>query len=109
MALWNHTEVNISQCGMSGKSRKRRYGFYLLPSFHVLISTSKVPEEGTGMPDEQNYKSYLLSFDEALNYLWDSEKLVLAYAWRLFCNTERQISNMATAVAEQSSAGQQHS
>ena len=40
------------------------------------------------MADEQNYKSYLVTVEEAMDYLWDAEKLVLGYAWRIFCNTE---------------------
>jgi hypothetical protein len=49
------------------------------------------------MPDEQNYKSHLLTIEEALDNLWEAERLVLAYIWRIFCNTEREKREAAAA------------
>ncbi len=42
------------------------------------------------MADEQNYKSYLLTFEEAMNNLWDTEGRVLSYVWAVFINTENK-------------------
>jgi hypothetical protein len=41
----------------------------------------QVREESTGMPDEQNYSSYLLSIEEALERLDLPERSVVNYAW----------------------------
>jgi hypothetical protein len=58
------------------------------------------------MADEQNYQSYLLTVEEAMSRLWDSEKLVVAYTWRIFLNTELEKSKMATESGAGTSAGQ---
>jgi hypothetical protein len=64
----------------------------------------QIPEEGTGMADEQNYKSYLLTFEEAMNNLWETEGLVLSYAWAVFINTEDQFQAQIQA-SEPSTTG----
>jgi len=43
------------------------------------------------MADEQHYKSHLLTFEEAMSNLWETEALVLSYVWAVFINTEEQI------------------
>lgn len=43
------------------------------------------------MANEQNYKSYLLTFQEAMDNLWGREKLVLAYVWDVFVGTENAL------------------
>lgn len=44
------------------------------------------------MEDEQNYETFLLDFDEAMDKVFGSEKYVLHYAWNLFCQTEDFLS-----------------
>lgn len=39
------------------------------------------------MPDEQNYRSHLLSIDEAMSHVSGGERKVLQYAWELYCYT----------------------
>jgi len=58
------------------------------------------------MANEQNYKSHLLTFEEAIDHLWDAEKLVLAFAWRIFCNTERERRSMAARAAAEATPQQ---
>jgi hypothetical protein len=47
----------------------------------------QIHEEGTGMPDEKNYKSHLMSIDTALGLLHHPEDKVLRYAWALWKRT----------------------
>jgi len=79
-------------------------GEYLTMWYAGQISEEATPREGTGMPDEQNYKSHLLTIEEALDQLWDAEKLVLAYVWRIYCNTEAEKQNLAADAAAGTSA-----
>lgn len=44
----------------------------------------QVREEGTGMPDEVNFETHLLSVDDALKKLFPDEARVVAYAWMLY-------------------------
>lgn len=39
------------------------------------------------MPDEQNYRSHLLSIDEAMSHVSGGEQKILQYAWELYCYT----------------------
>ena len=39
------------------------------------------------MENEQNYRSHLLSFEDAINYVSGAERKVLRYAWELYCFT----------------------
>jgi len=55
-----------------------------------MILCQKTPEKGTGMANEQNYQSHLLSINEAMERLVDTEQLVLAFTWRLFIRTENE-------------------
>ena len=47
----------------------------------------KVRHEGTGMPDEKNFTTYLLSVKEAVDRTGWVEGLVIRRAWRLWQNT----------------------
>ncbi|KAJ7452038.1 NUDIX hydrolase domain-like protein [Mycena galericulata] len=69
--------------------RKRRNivappGEYLTFWYVGQIPADAVREEGTGMPDEINYETHLLSVDEALKNLFPDEGRVVAYAWTLY-------------------------
>ena len=39
------------------------------------------------MPNEQNYRSHLLSIDDAITHVSGGERKVLQYAWELYCYT----------------------
>jgi hypothetical protein len=39
------------------------------------------------MPDEQNYEPHLLSYEEAFQRVWGSERMALRYAWEVYCDT----------------------
>ena len=39
------------------------------------------------MPNEQNYRSHLLSIEDAMNQVSGGERKVLEYAWELYCYT----------------------
>lgn len=39
------------------------------------------------MPDEQNYTSYLLSYEEAIQKLDSPDKMVLRYVWKAYAQT----------------------
>jgi len=71
-------------------------GEYLITWYVGRIAENAVQQKGTGMPDEQNYESHLLSIDEALSHVSSGERKVLLYAWELYCLTltelERQRS-----------------
>jgi hypothetical protein len=43
------------------------------------------------MPDEQNYRSHLLSYDDAMRYVTGEERKVLQYAWELYCYTVTEL------------------
>lgn len=47
----------------------------------------QVPETGTGLVDEENFTSYLLTYEEAMKRLWATEQDVLRFAWAVFLNT----------------------
>ena len=47
----------------------------------------QVPETGTGLAGEENFSSYLLTYEEAMKRLWVTEQTVLRYAWAVFQNT----------------------
>jgi len=39
------------------------------------------------MRDEQNFKSYLMTYKEAMERVYGKEKMVLKYVWRLYEET----------------------
>jgi len=77
----------------SWQPKRRRHGIvdnggeYLTSWYVGRITEDAIAEEGTGMPDEQNYRSHLLSIDEALSHVSGGERKVLQYAWELYCFT----------------------
>jgi len=59
-------------------------GEYFISWFVGQIPANAVHHEGVGMPDEQNYKSHLVTFEEALHCLGDTEKAVVRYAHHVY-------------------------
>ena len=45
------------------------------------------------MPDEQNYRSHLLSIEDAMRYVSGGERNILQYAWELYCYTLTELEN----------------
>lgn len=43
------------------------------------------------MPNEQNYRSHLLSIEDAINNVSGGERKVLQYAWELYCYTLNEL------------------
>ena len=39
------------------------------------------------MPDEQNFETHLLSYEEASQKVWGAERMALHYAWEVYCGT----------------------
>ncbi|KAF9451354.1 hypothetical protein P691DRAFT_699568 [Macrolepiota fuliginosa MF-IS2] len=63
-------------------------GYEYLTSWYIgQIEDDAIPEKGTGMADEENYVSHLLTYEEAMKRLWDSERDVVSYAWAVFLRT----------------------
>jgi len=79
-------------CLTSWQPRRRRGfpdngGEYLTSWYVGRIAENAIPQSGTGMPDEQNYESYLLTFEEALPLVFGAERHVLEYAWTCYIYT----------------------
>ncbi|KAE9391161.1 hypothetical protein BT96DRAFT_318236 [Gymnopus androsaceus JB14] len=55
-------------------------GEYFISWFMGQIEENAIHHENTGMPDEQNYKSYIVTFEEALACLPKPEANVVRYA-----------------------------
>jgi 8-oxo-dGTP pyrophosphatase MutT (NUDIX family) len=63
-------------------------GEYLTFYYVGQIPEGAIHETGTGMPDEQNYTSHLLSIEEALSCLRGTGlDIVVQYAWQLWQHT----------------------
>jgi len=63
-------------------------GEYLVFWYIGQIPADAIREEGTGMPDEQNYTSYLLSAEEALQKrLSPLEKRIIHYACTVYMDS----------------------
>ena len=43
------------------------------------------------MPNEQNYRSHLLSIEDAMDHVSGGEQKVLQYAWELYCLTLNEL------------------
>jgi len=73
------------------KSRRSRTtdngGEYLSFYYVGQIPLDAVCHEGTGMPDEQNFTTYLLSVNEAIDKLGWIEGSVVHRAWNIWQNT----------------------
>ncbi|KAF8816963.1 hypothetical protein BYT27DRAFT_7205352 [Phlegmacium glaucopus] len=78
-------------------------GEYLTTWYVGRIAENAVQQKGTGMPDEQNYESHLLSIDEAMRCISAGEQKILQYAWEVYCFTveelERQRSEAERATS----------
>ncbi|KAF5381497.1 hypothetical protein D9757_008173 [Collybiopsis confluens] len=74
--------MSLNMWGPKIRRGKRvdRGGEYFISWFVGQIPENPVHYEGTGMPDEQNYKSVIVTFDEALRYLGEGERAVVRYA-----------------------------
>ncbi|KAJ7271095.1 NUDIX hydrolase domain-like protein [Mycena rebaudengoi] len=60
-------------------------GTYIVSWYVGQIPQHAVRQEGTGMPDEANYETYLLDVKDAVRKLESGvEAQVVEYAWRLF-------------------------
>jgi len=81
---------------------RRRRGFpdnggeYLTSWYVGRIAENAISQPGTGMPDEQDYESYLVSFEDAWRHLFGTERKVLEYAWTLYRYTLRKLSERET-------------
>ncbi|KAJ7161055.1 NUDIX hydrolase domain-like protein [Mycena filopes] len=65
-------------------------GEYLTFWYVGQIPADAVREVGTGMPDEVNYESHLVSIEDAMKHLErSSEAYVVQYAWETFQHTKR--------------------
>jgi hypothetical protein len=62
---------------------------YVLHKFcgHQLLHSVKVRDEGTGMPDEQNFTTHLLSVKDAVEKAGWLEGEVIHKAWKLWQST----------------------
>ncbi|PPQ95772.1 hypothetical protein CVT26_015912 [Gymnopilus dilepis] len=68
--------------------RLRSPGGEYLTSWYVgEILEDAIPETGTGMPNEQHYRSELLTYEEALQRAFGQELMILKYAWTIYQST----------------------
>jgi len=66
-------------------------GEYLTSWYVGQIAEDAVAQQGTGMPNEQNYRSHLLSIEDAMDHVFSGEQKVLQYAWELYCFTLNEL------------------
>jgi hypothetical protein len=52
------------------------------------------------MPNEQNYRSHLLSIEDAIKLVSGGERKVLEYAWELYCYTLAEFEKQRSQAAE---------
>lgn len=83
-------------------------GEYLTTWYVGRIDENAVRQEGTGMPDEQNYESHLLSIEDALNRVSGGEEKVLQYAWEIYVFTLNE-QERRRLEAEKKETDQSHS
>ncbi|KAF8629455.1 hypothetical protein AX15_003434 [Amanita polypyramis BW_CC] len=65
----------------------RSAGEYLIHWYVGQIPEDAVREIGTGMPDEQEYVSHLVTVEEAMRMLPPPEAQVISFAWGLYSFT----------------------
>ncbi|KAF5366736.1 hypothetical protein D9758_006561 [Tetrapyrgos nigripes] len=79
-------------------------GQYFVSWFVGQIPENPIHHTGVGMPDEQNYVSRLLPFEEALNALSDPlQRCVLDYAWQAYRNHlhyDRELKKLEAELAQ---------
>lgn len=69
---------------------KRKHGGEYLTSWYIgQIPKDAVHTPGTGMADEENFKSYLLTYEEVMDRVTGNERHVLYYAWTVYLDTLR--------------------
>jgi len=83
-------------------------GEYLITWYAGRIAENAVQQKGTGMPDEQNYESHLLSIEDALSRVSGGERKVLRYAWEIYCFTLTEFERQRLE-AEKKETDQGHS
>ncbi|KAM6493105.1 NUDIX hydrolase domain-like protein [Amanita muscaria] len=95
--------VTLTSYGPAVRRHFRRPAGEYLTSWYVgQIPENAVRESGTGMPDEQDYQSYIVSVEDALKLLDPTEATVLCYAWALYQFTyHRQEPEHSTPVQGQ--------
>jgi hypothetical protein len=71
---------------MSARYLRMQYVFHKFCS-HRLLHFVKVHDEGTGMPDEQNFTTHLLSVKDAIEKAGWLEGSVIHKAWKLWQDT----------------------
>ncbi|KAF8900424.1 hypothetical protein CPB84DRAFT_1815380 [Gymnopilus junonius] len=92
----NTEPIFMTIASWSPKTRNGRVydngGEYLTTWYVGEIPEDAVHETGTGMPDEQNFQSDLLTYEQASKCVCGQENLVLQYAWNTYCNTLRTLA-----------------
>ncbi|KAG6883633.1 hypothetical protein C0993_004985 [Termitomyces sp. T159_Od127] len=71
----------------AGRGRRNVPGEYMTFWYAGQIPPDAVHETGTGMPDEQTYTSYIVTYEEAMNRLQGLERRVLRYVWTIYLYT----------------------
>ncbi|KAG6915239.1 hypothetical protein DXG01_012571 [Tephrocybe rancida] len=71
----------------AGRGNRRQPGEYMTFWYAGQIPRDAVHTPNTGMPDEQNYKSYLCTYEEVLERLGTFEKPVFMYIWAVYVRT----------------------
>ncbi|KAF9458694.1 hypothetical protein BDZ94DRAFT_1270016 [Collybia nuda] len=67
--------------------RERPAGEYLTTWYVGQIPEDAEYRPDTGMPDEQNFESYLLTYEEAMERLDNPYRDVLQYVWAIYTHT----------------------
>ncbi|CAA7262029.1 unnamed protein product [Cyclocybe aegerita] len=98
----------------SWRPRRRRNGTmeryggeYLTTWYAGMIEEDAVAETGTGMPDEQDYQSHVLPFDEAERLVFGVERQILFYVWEMYIETIKAIRDFERQEAERIAASQE--
>ncbi|KAG6820253.1 hypothetical protein H0H93_003261 [Arthromyces matolae] len=71
----------------AGRGKRSVPGEYMTFWFVGQIPEDAVWTPGTGMPDEQTYRGYVVTWEDALDKLWGFEREVLRYAWETYTYT----------------------
>ncbi|KAG6876565.1 hypothetical protein C0993_002273 [Termitomyces sp. T159_Od127] len=73
----------------AGRGRRNVPGEYMTSWYagQIPLPPDAVHETGTGMPDEQTYTSYIVTYEEAMNRLQGLERRVLRYVWTTYLYT----------------------
>jgi len=110
-----HKRPNTEPIYMSLSSwqPKRRRGLvdnggeYLTSWYVGRISEDAVVQHGTGMSDEQNYQSHLLSINDAMSRVSGGERKVLRYAWEIYCYTFTELEKERLQAEKETVQGQE--